>query len=265
MYCPKCGKENPPEAKLCQNCSWVLAGSQPNSPADDAKNSGWAIAAIILAILSFFTFFLTVLPAIICGIIALIKIGISNGLLKGKAMAITGIVLPGVCLVMIAILGVLASILMPALSRIKSQSYQIVCGANMKGLGMAMLVYASDYDEKYPTPEKWCDLLIENADVLEKSLICKGDKVGPSSYAMNKNICMLGPKAPPQMVLLFESMPGWNLVGGPEYLNTGNHNGDGCNILFNDMHVEFVKTDDLNDLAWTPEQCKPRPVRRCNP
>jgi len=49
---------------------------------------------------------------------------------------------------------------------------------------------------------------------------------------------------------LFESKPGWNQHGGPELLNPDNHNGKGCNVLFNDAHVEFVKTEDFNDLKW---------------
>jgi len=37
-------------------------------------------------------------------------------------------------------------------------------------------------------------------------------------------------------------------------LSTENHNSEGCNVLFNDLHVRFVKTEDLNDLKWTAEQ-----------
>ena len=70
---------------------------------------------------------------------------------------------------------------------------------------------------------------------------------------MNKNIEKLGANAPPDMVLLFETRPGWNQTGGPEILTTDNHNGNGCNILFNDGHVEFVRTEDINDLKWTAE------------
>lgn len=71
---------------------------------------------------------------------------------------------------------------------------------------------------------------------------------------MNKNMEKLGTKAPSNMVLLFESYPGWNQSGGPEILTTDNHHGEGCNVLFNDLHVEFVKTEDINDLKWTAEQ-----------
>jgi len=67
---------------------------------------------------------------------------------------------------------------------------------------------------------------------------------------MNKNIEQFGADAPPDMVLLFETHPGWNQSGGPEILTTENHQDDGCNILFADGHVRFVRTRDLNDLKW---------------
>ena len=57
-------------------------------------------------------------------------------------------------------------------------------------------------------------------------------------------------RAPPDMILIFETSPGWNQAGGPEILTTENHQGDGCNILFADSHVEFVPIEDLNDLMW---------------
>ncbi len=53
------------------------------------------------------------------------------------------------------------------------------------------------------------------------------------------------------MVLLYETHPGWNQVGGPEILTVDNHQGEGCNVLFVDGHVEFVKSPGLPQLRWT--------------
>lgn len=55
------------------------------------------------------------------------------------------------------------------------------------------------------------------------------------------------------MVLLFETHPGWNQAGGPDILTTDNHQGDGCNVLFVDCHVDFVKMRDLDRLRWKPD------------
>ena len=251
MYCPKCGTENPDDAQLCRSCSWVLTSTSTVSPSPDAKTSGLAIASLVLAILSFFTFFLTAIPAIILGIVALVKIEKSAGQLKGKGLAIAGIAVPGVALPIVALL---MGILMPALARVRQISFRMVCGTNLSGLGKAMLIYTNDNDDKFPTPAKWCDLLIEHCEVSEKTLRCKGAPEGPCNYAMNKNIEELGTDAPSDMVLLFETNPGWNQAGGPEILTTDNHNGEGCNVLFVDSHVEWVKTKDLKYLKWTAEQ-----------
>jgi prepilin-type processing-associated H-X9-DG protein len=70
---------------------------------------------------------------------------------------------------------------------------------------------------------------------------------------MNEHVAELGPAALPNVVLLFETHPGWNQVGGSEILTTENHRGDGCNVLFVDSHVEFVKTQALSRLRWKPD------------
>jgi len=251
MYCPKCGTENPDDAQVCRSCSWVLTSISTTAPAQDAKTSGLAIASLVLAILSPFTCLLTGLPAIILGIVALVKIEKSAGRLKGKGLAISGIVVPGVAFPVIALL---MGILMPALARVRQIAFRMVCAENMSGFGKAMLIYANDNDDKLPTPSKWCDLLIEHCDVFEKTLQCKGAPEGPCNYAMNNNVENLDTRTlPPDMVLLFETYPGWNQSGGPEILTTDNHQGDGCNVLFVDTHVQFVRTEDINDLKWKPE------------
>ena len=250
MYCPKCGTENPDDTKLCRSCSWVLTSISTTAIAPDAKTSGLAIAALILGILTFFTLGITAIPAIICGIIGLVKIEKSAGQLKGKGLAIAGIAVPAALLP----IALMLAILMPALSRVRTISYRLVCGTNMSGLGKAMLIYANDHDEKYPDTSQWCDLLIEHADVCESIFRCKGAPEGLCNYAMNKNVEKLGARCPPDMVLLFETSPGWNQAGGPEILTAENHYGEGCNVLFVDSHVQFVRTEDLDDLKWTAEQ-----------
>ena len=97
MYCPKCGALNPDSARLCSACGQIMAAAVPQAPAGPVmrpRTSGWAIAALVLGILSPFTCMLTTLPAVVAGIVALVKIGNSNGRLKGIGMAIAGIALP---------------------------------------------------------------------------------------------------------------------------------------------------------------------------
>ena len=44
----------------------------------------------------------------------------------------------------------------------------------------------------------------------------------------------------------------WNQVGGLEIVTCSHHAGLGCNILFADGRVEFVRKKDLPNLRWEP-------------
>ena len=248
MYCPKCGTENPDVALVCSSCSGVLSGESTQTQTPTAKTSGLAIASLVLAILSPFTCFITAIPAVIMGIVVLVKISHSRGQLKGTGLAITGIALP---VLLVPVFALLMGILFPALARTRQIAFRVVCGTNMSGLGRAMLIYANDYDDEFPTSSKWCDLLIEHAEVTPAMFRCKGALEGPCNYAMNKNVWNFSKRdTPPDMVVLFETHPGWNQVGGPEMLTTDNHQGEGCNVLFADNSVRFIKTRDIDKLKW---------------
>jgi hypothetical protein len=213
MYCPKCGEENPDDAKLCHSCSSALSGTPAQAPAIAVKTSGLAIAALVLGILSIFTVGLTILPAIICGIIGLVKIEKSGGRVTGRAFAIIGIVSP------VLLLPLLMAILMPALARVRQIAFRQVCGTNLSGIGRAMLLYSNDYDDELPRSggrdSGWATqipnwqaanrfqaygsnadgtggtgsitscfyLLVKYAEVTPKSFICKGD-IGAREFTL---------------------------------------------------------------------------------
>ena len=52
-------------------------------------------------------------------------------------------------LVVIAIIAVLMGILMPALAKVKEQAQGIACQANLKGFGVAMVMFSQDHDENF--------------------------------------------------------------------------------------------------------------------
>lgn len=56
-------------------------------------------------------------------------------------------------LVVIAIIALLMAILMPALNRAKKQAQKTRCLANLKQIGLAMHLYANDYDYQLPRAE----------------------------------------------------------------------------------------------------------------
>ena len=134
--------------------------------------------------------------------------------------------------------------------------YRNMCRGNFSSVGRAMIIYAHDYNYMYPTPSKWCDLLIENGDVTKEHFKCPASKEGPCNYAMNKNIEKLDFKGPPDMVVLFETYPGWNQVGSSEILTTANHEDKGCHVLFLDNHIAFVKKQDLHKLKWKADEAQ---------
>ncbi len=175
---------------------------------------------------------------------------------------------------------------------VKRNAFRIICASNLRDLGKAMRQYASDYGERYPTTEKWCDLLVEYAGVKERKFFCKSVEDGSyfgsrpideanfpanvillgesntpngqrqymytiqwSHYAMNPNAT---PNSPGDVVLLFETRHGWNQYGGAKILSDENHlqmeGLKGSNVLFNDGSVRFVKPKKLGKLKWKAEE-----------
>ena len=128
------------------------------------------------------------------------------------------------------------------------------CYANLHYLSLVLSMYCNDNDEKYPTANKWCDLLIKHENVEEELFVClDAQKVGDKSrghYAINPNC---EPNSPNDVVLIFETKGGWNQFGGRELLTTDNHQGEICPILFKDFSVKYVKPEELGKLKWKDE------------
>ncbi len=170
---------------------------------------------------------------------------------------------------------------------VQLNKYRIRCAVNLSKLGKALQLYANDYDGLYPSADKWCDLLIKYKGVKKRKFICLSADSGMYSttdpideanfpadvifhreyndiggqilfmysvdwchYAINPNA---KPSSPGDMVLLFETKRGWNQFGGPEILSDENHldkDRKGCNVLFNDGNVKFIKPKNLKKLKW---------------
>src|ERR1700745_2652710 len=53
-------------------------------------------------------------------------------------------------LVVIAIIAILAAILFPVFAKVREKARQASCASNMRQLGLGVLQYIQDYDEKFP-------------------------------------------------------------------------------------------------------------------
>lgn len=181
---------------------------------------------------------------LVLGILALFKIATSNRMLTGSLLALFGVLINSFWL-----FGASYGYWLDY--KMREASNQLNCSADLRDLGIAMRLYTSENDNKYPTLDKWCDLLEKGNYVLRGQLRCPGAEKGPCSYAINPN-CELN--SPNDIVLLFETKGGWNQFGGPELLTFENHGGKGCNMLFNDGHVEFVKPEKTEKLRWKDQE-----------
>ena len=273
MYCSKCGVQNSDGAAQCANCGAVLI-DEPQQVAQgipimpfEPKTCGLAIASLVMGILSLFCSLFMAIPAIICGIIALVKISKSQGQLKGNGLAIAGIVVPAV--VMFLILPIMLAILMPAMGKARGTAKRVVCLSNMRQLAIATILYSEESDGLFPPTENWCDLMMpyvgesddlqmQNAGILPSIFQCPEAEGVMCAYAMNENLSdfrQTGLSNVSQIVILFEADLGRNGVGGMDdvALRHDQHRQSGCNIAFVDGHTEFVTEDRIADLQWTVE------------
>ncbi len=118
-------------------------------------------------------------------------------------------------LVVIAIIAILAAILFPVFAKAREKARTASCQSNLKQMGLALLMYAQDYDQALPASYQTFDgntwplirwgavtyPYIKNAQVF----VCPSDdtafadngngSVGPISYAVNVNL-MPGVRGP---------------------------------------------------------------------
>lgn len=93
MHCPKCGNENADNVWICGSCRHVLRDHSGQGASIRSRTSRLAVLSLVLGVLSLMLFVLTGIPAIIIGIISIVRIGRSGGMLRGKRIAIAGVVL----------------------------------------------------------------------------------------------------------------------------------------------------------------------------
>lgn len=139
-----------------------------------SQTSGMAITALCLGIVSLLTCGLMgvgALAAIICGHIALSKIKESESSLRGRGMAMSGLIMGYVCLILVG-LSLAAALTTPMFSKLSEIAPVSKSVMNATLIVSACKTYASTHDGAYPkTLEELVELgLITDANVLKDPL-----------------------------------------------------------------------------------------------
>lgn len=131
------------------------------------------------------------------------------------------------------------------------------CQINLKQMGLAMLQYNRDYDEKYPLAKNWTDALQPYGKPSAEQYQCPSRKDLPFGYAMHAGVAELSMadlSDPSNAILFFDSD-----AGTPNHTDTGSslppspRHPKGHSIAFLDAHTEFVEKPDLK-YGYDPAQ-----------
>lgn len=182
MLCPRCGEANAVGAKFCVRCgSPVPAETQPagaaptaapsapaaasgsvlglatprtlqpppgRAPIGPEENSGKAIASLICGL--FMWLFPAAVAAIILGHVSLSEIAHSAGRLKGRGMAIAGLVLGYAGVFFIPIFLILAAIAIPNLLRARMAANEASAVGALRTIDTAAITYSATYGNGFP-------------------------------------------------------------------------------------------------------------------
>jgi hypothetical protein len=135
--CPACGREQP-----VPRPAYVTGDELGGIPTFEPQTSGKALASLILGFTALFPCSVfTGIPAIVLGALGLSDIDSSKGQLKGRKIAMSGIVLGALSCALVPVLlvvGVLAGLMLPAVQSAREAARRAQCSNNFKRVGLAM-------------------------------------------------------------------------------------------------------------------------------
>lgn len=180
-------------------------------------------------------------------------------------------------LVVIAIIGILAAMLLPALTRARENARRAVCKSNLKQIGLGIKLFADENNEDYPTDSATAkgSLVLLNPEYIKpfKTFICPSNAVareatGPDNAAKQTDFVTVNPTCsyayyinqneavrPDTALVMDETYDDGSTVGDPGSLGFPpdltdvrsaeptalNHSEDGVNVLFAGGHTKWIK------------------------
>ncbi|NOZ64654.1 MAG: type II secretion system protein [Caldiserica bacterium] len=159
-------------------------------------------------------------------------------------------------LVVMAIIVTLAGILTPALLRAREQGRRVVCVNNLRQIGLAMRLYAEDFDGYYPySLQEYTQLYNLKYINTPRTFWCPSDYDSPPNNITTSNIENSYQLRDNQVASRVKDslIPG---LGGSSTIRIGwdltpvgrrNHGKDGGNILFMDGSVRWYRFGNAGD------------------
>jgi prepilin-type processing-associated H-X9-DG protein len=179
-------------------------------------------------------------PAVVCGHMAQSRIRQSGGALGGAGLAVGGLVTGylGIVLTSIALLGVLAGMLLPAVAAARDKARRASCMNNLSQIGLAAHLYAADHEGSFPAELRSLEAYIGDSPRVLVSP-ATGREPGQMSDADEWSDYALVPgrseSDPADAVLAFSK---------PDC-----YPGKGGNVLFVDGHVRWCATEEYERLT----------------
>jgi prepilin-type processing-associated H-X9-DG protein len=200
----------------------------------------WSLALGVLGVIACVIAPLLAIPAVICGHVALARIGRSGGALKGNGMAIAGLVTGYIGIVLPVIAGILAAMLLPAVATARERARRVRCSSNEHQVLLATKMYAVDHQEAFPPDLGSLTGYVDNADlfICPSSGHAAGAMANVAEWSDYWYVAGLTEADPPQCVLL---------ICPPE-----NHRKEGANVTFVDGSVRWFSAEEFARLTNTP-------------
>ena len=235
--------------------SSINSGSPPSAAEaiQPPKRCGLATASLVLGILGIFPCGVFGVIGLPLGITALVKIGRSNGRLKGNGLAIAGISCSTVALVGLVMQMFLVATLLPALSTARAAAMQAKVLSQARQLAAEATVYASDHDNQYPPADNWVQALLDQGVIIEQLLVSPFAMEDGRAFAMNAKlggVRVADITDPARTVLFFECAAGSPLAGGPELFPERPRSQLGYAVVFADGNVTNTLPEKIDLLVW---------------